>query len=242
MALIGCPECAKQISSLAVACPHCGYPIHVAPSGTRLSPTPLLRNCPDCGASGKVPATCSACQGTGLDGHARCVYCNGSGRDAFDYTCDTCDGCGQLTFDAFDQLQRERKEQERRRAEAKKKNAEEAKKSANEAEKQRHERLAQEAVRAEAERIKMLDEERRRRSFTTTLKARSQQGACLVCGEKIRIFQGSFPVKMTDGSFTAAIHERCSVTSNEVMTFLKTYAKMLTNADMTGEQGRTRSR
>lgn len=27
MALISCPECKKQISNLAKACPHCGYPL-----------------------------------------------------------------------------------------------------------------------------------------------------------------------------------------------------------------------
>lgn len=27
MALIGCPECGKEMSSAAKACPHCGFPI-----------------------------------------------------------------------------------------------------------------------------------------------------------------------------------------------------------------------
>ena len=28
MALINCPECAKQISDKAGSCPHCGHPMH----------------------------------------------------------------------------------------------------------------------------------------------------------------------------------------------------------------------
>ena len=28
MALIKCPECDLQVSDLAIACPHCGYPIN----------------------------------------------------------------------------------------------------------------------------------------------------------------------------------------------------------------------
>jgi hypothetical protein len=27
VALVDCPECGKQISTLAVACPHCGFPL-----------------------------------------------------------------------------------------------------------------------------------------------------------------------------------------------------------------------
>lgn len=31
MALIQCPECKKDISDMARACPHCGYPIPIKP-------------------------------------------------------------------------------------------------------------------------------------------------------------------------------------------------------------------
>ena len=33
MALITCPECSKEVSDQASACPGCGYPIHSAASG-----------------------------------------------------------------------------------------------------------------------------------------------------------------------------------------------------------------
>src|SRR5690242_15818053 len=36
MALIKCPECAKDVSDAAAACPHCGHPIRQAP------PTPAI--------------------------------------------------------------------------------------------------------------------------------------------------------------------------------------------------------
>lgn len=32
MSLINCPECGKQISDAASACPHCGYPLSPAPA------------------------------------------------------------------------------------------------------------------------------------------------------------------------------------------------------------------
>ena len=32
MALITCPECGGQVSDLAVACPHCGFPIQPSPA------------------------------------------------------------------------------------------------------------------------------------------------------------------------------------------------------------------
>lgn len=40
MALIACPECQKQVSDAAPACPHCGYPVQ----GAALPGQPVLRN------------------------------------------------------------------------------------------------------------------------------------------------------------------------------------------------------
>lgn len=36
MALIKCPECGKQVSSMANACPECGYPIASKPSTVKI--------------------------------------------------------------------------------------------------------------------------------------------------------------------------------------------------------------
>ena len=38
MALVKCPECAREISTAAPACPHCGYPIAAALKETTLVP------------------------------------------------------------------------------------------------------------------------------------------------------------------------------------------------------------
>ena len=43
MALVDCPECSKQVSTLAVACPHCGFPLSrrtVAAPDRRREPGP----------------------------------------------------------------------------------------------------------------------------------------------------------------------------------------------------------
>ena len=37
MALIKCPECGREISSMAESCPHCGYPIHKSQSSENSS-------------------------------------------------------------------------------------------------------------------------------------------------------------------------------------------------------------
>jgi membrane protein YdbS with pleckstrin-like domain len=45
MALIPCPECSRQISTAAVACPHCGFPVASAkPDGGSLAPRQALAN------------------------------------------------------------------------------------------------------------------------------------------------------------------------------------------------------
>ena len=42
MALTKCPECSGSVSDLAVACPHCGYPIQQAPDVPRSDDPPTL--------------------------------------------------------------------------------------------------------------------------------------------------------------------------------------------------------
>lgn len=45
MALIKCPECSREISDKAAACPHCGFPIS---KSSELEPQPVTVNCLDC--------------------------------------------------------------------------------------------------------------------------------------------------------------------------------------------------
>ena len=44
MSLIKCPECGKEISSMAETCPHCGYPIHKNPSTNSSNNNPFSNN------------------------------------------------------------------------------------------------------------------------------------------------------------------------------------------------------
>ena len=41
MALIACPECEKQISDKAIACPNCGYPVRERQQETAPTPPPI---------------------------------------------------------------------------------------------------------------------------------------------------------------------------------------------------------
>ena len=44
MGLINCPECNKEISDYAVACPHCGYPMNMSPNEISATKVPLIHN------------------------------------------------------------------------------------------------------------------------------------------------------------------------------------------------------
>lgn len=51
MALLHCPECNKEISTMAQVCPHCGLPQTVSQqrqSGTTEMPPPTKKTCPLC--------------------------------------------------------------------------------------------------------------------------------------------------------------------------------------------------
>jgi hypothetical protein len=52
MALISCPECGRQISSAAEACPQCGHPNRPTPAGPTCyaCSSPATTKCQSCGA------------------------------------------------------------------------------------------------------------------------------------------------------------------------------------------------
>ncbi len=58
MALIACPECNKQVSDQAPACPHCGFPI--SRPASKPNGAVQLMNCPDCN-NGWVQSACGCC-------------------------------------------------------------------------------------------------------------------------------------------------------------------------------------
>lgn len=64
MALIKCPECGKQVSNQAGACPNCGYPIRGAGTNTSTSPTMLKFTSKD--RSAKFAIVCDAKTGREL--------------------------------------------------------------------------------------------------------------------------------------------------------------------------------
>ena len=60
MALIACPECRKDVSSTAAACPSCGAPIHALPQGNNAMASANI--CPVCGKMLMPKATiCANC-------------------------------------------------------------------------------------------------------------------------------------------------------------------------------------
>ncbi len=156
MALVACPECTKQISTLAAACPHCGYPMQAKAATQNSATAPQLRNCPDCGGSGSQRKDCFCCGGTGIElcgchegrgwtGYEFivCQLCHGNYRSpcsccaarGYDIVkCSTCEGSGQLTFAQFDVLHQKRAEDERGQAEDARRQAEEQAKQKAQAE------------------------------------------------------------------------------------------------------------
>ena len=50
MALISCPECGKEISDKALACPHCGNPMNPQPQQVQQAQQEEYLCCPKCGS------------------------------------------------------------------------------------------------------------------------------------------------------------------------------------------------
>lgn len=120
MALITCTECSKEVSEFAPSCPHCGFPLAAITKEGKVA----LRNCPDCGGSGKQQDECfdcvngvakcklcgggtwwgdgphcNVCKGSGT---MRCEYCGGQGY--FQGNCQTCDHSGQITIREYEEI------------------------------------------------------------------------------------------------------------------------------------------
>lgn len=74
MALITCPDCARELSSEAPACPHCGRPNQTFPPPA--PPTPVAKR----GGSGCLPALGLL----GLLGFAFVAYCTANARESLE--------------------------------------------------------------------------------------------------------------------------------------------------------------
>lgn len=201
-----CPFCAETIKSAAVVCRFCNRDL--AGSLQRQAPVlqSTLRNCPDCGGRGQVNVACyicagngreycQRCGGTGLDDSSilgnvarcnvchgsrevRCDHCNGSGNEL--ETCSTCDGCGQMTFQQFEDLKRKRKEEEQRLAKEAERRALLQAEEQTRSERLREQQEAQQ--KAEAERKKQQAMQVRQEE---EVRLRKLTHRCLICGKDL---------------------------------------------------------
>jgi len=86
MALIPCPECKREISSAAPACPHCGFPN----PATAAPPVPAAPTGPACYACA-APATtrCVKCGALSCAVHVQNIFVKGDGGGN-EIRCRTC--------------------------------------------------------------------------------------------------------------------------------------------------------
>lgn len=82
MPLISCPECGRQISTAAEACPQCGHPNRPA------TPAPSGPTCYACSA----PATtrCQACGALSCALHLQNIYVSHGNGGAHELRCQSC--------------------------------------------------------------------------------------------------------------------------------------------------------
>ncbi len=65
MALIACPECGREVSDKAKACPHCGYVLEALEKKSEEQASSEFMTCPECGK--EVPATSIVCPNCGIE-------------------------------------------------------------------------------------------------------------------------------------------------------------------------------
>jgi hypothetical protein len=82
MPLTNCPECGRQVSTAAEACPQCGHPIRPAP------PAPEGPKCYSCSA----PATtrCQCCGALSCAEHLQSIYVTHGRGGAYELRCESC--------------------------------------------------------------------------------------------------------------------------------------------------------
>ena len=82
MALISCPECGREVSTAAEACPQCGYPIH--------SETPELASptCYTCSAT--ATTRCQRCGALSCVRHLQSTFVLAGGGGRYELRCKSC--------------------------------------------------------------------------------------------------------------------------------------------------------
>ena len=84
MSLIPCPECGRQISTVAEACPGCGYPIQARPSPQ----TPTGPTCYSCSAA--ATTRCQSCGALSCAEHLQSIYVTHGHGGAYELRCESC--------------------------------------------------------------------------------------------------------------------------------------------------------
>jgi hypothetical protein len=79
--LVNCPECSRQVSTAADACPQCGHPMQPA------SPAPVGPKCHACAAA--ATTRCQRCGALSCVQHLQSIYVM-HGRGAYELRCERC--------------------------------------------------------------------------------------------------------------------------------------------------------
>jgi hypothetical protein len=83
MALIPCPECGRQISTEAEACPQCGHP--------NRAPLPAKSYGPNCYACSAAATTrCQSCGALSCVQHLQSIYVSHGRGGAYELRCESC--------------------------------------------------------------------------------------------------------------------------------------------------------
>jgi len=82
MPLINCPECGRQISTAAEACPQCGHP------NRDISPTPSGPTCYSCSAA--ATTRCQRCGALSCAMHLQNIYVSHGRGGAYELRCKSC--------------------------------------------------------------------------------------------------------------------------------------------------------
>lgn len=84
MPLVNCPECGRQISTAAEACPQCGHPMR----GRAATPTPVGPACYACSAT--ATTRCQSCGALSCAQHLDSIYVSHGKGGAYELRCQSC--------------------------------------------------------------------------------------------------------------------------------------------------------
>jgi hypothetical protein len=82
MPLVNCPECGREVSTAAEACPQCGHPMKAA------TPTASGPKCYACAAS--ATTRCQSCGALSCAEHLQSIYVQHGHGGAYELRCQSC--------------------------------------------------------------------------------------------------------------------------------------------------------